>query len=289
MIVFLTTRAHDYTVRHLIGAAPGLEVRIFNYASVQGQRQLPRATYIFTDLDRLPTELLNMSARLYIQLRDQGVRVLNNPAHVLSRYGLLRALFLNGMNRFNAYQVEEGVMPQHWPVFLRTDGTHEGPLPQLYNNTRDLEAGIDSAVAQGLPRSRLLIVEFMAEPARPGLYRKLSCFRVGTASVAHTCVHDTDWIAKQGKLGITPPDLYDDESRIVRDNPYGAAVGRAFEIAGIEYGQIDFGIVGGEIQTYEINTNPHVKLDAEHPSPVRVESLRMFARNFFGALKAIDS
>ena len=98
-------------------------------------------------------------------------------------------------------------MPQRWPVFLRTDGTHAGPLPELYNNDRDLEAGIESAVVQGLPRSRLLAVEFMAEPIRPGLYRKLSCFRVGPASVAHTCVHDTGWIAKHGKLGITPPDL----------------------------------------------------------------------------------
>ena len=83
--------------------------------------------------------------------------------------------------------------------------------------------------------------------------------------------------------------LYDDELRIVQDNPYGPAVAQAFEVADIEYGRVDFGIVGGEVQIYEINTNPHLKLASEHPSPVRVESCRLFARNFLGALKGINS
>jgi hypothetical protein len=174
-------------------------------------------------------------------------------------------------------------------VFLRTEGTHAGPQPELYQSAEELEKGIERVVAGGLPRSRLLIVEFMAEPIRPGLYRKLSCFRVGQISVATTCVFDTQWIAKDGKLGITPPELYDDELRIVRENPYGAALSRAFEIAGIEYGRADFGLIGGEIQIYEINTNPHIKLGREHPSPVRVESYRVFARNFLDALKPIDT
>ena len=86
MIVFLTTDAHSYTHRALVGADPELEVRVLDYTKLQEQRQVPRATYVFTDLDRLPTEALNMSAQLYIQLRDQGVRVFNNPARVLSRY-----------------------------------------------------------------------------------------------------------------------------------------------------------------------------------------------------------
>src|SRR5438270_385168 len=101
MIVFLTTRAHSYTHRALVGVDPELEIHVLDYANLQEQRQLPRATYVFSDRDRLPTEELNMSAQVYIQLRDQGVRVLNNPARVLSRYGLLRALFNTGINRFN--------------------------------------------------------------------------------------------------------------------------------------------------------------------------------------------
>ncbi len=233
--------------------------------------------------------MLTIAAELYRQLRNQSGTVLTDPARVLSRSGLLRELFLKGINRFNAWRVEEGVLPQRWPVFLRTEGTHAGPLPELYELVETLYEGIERAVASGLPRSRLLIVEFMAEPVRPGLYRKLSCFRIGPLSVAHTCVHDTQWIAKDGKLGITPPDLYEDELRIVRDNPYGPAVARAFDIAGIEYGRVDFGLVGGQIQIYEINTNPQIKLETAHPSPVRLESLRVFRRNFLDALKSVDT
>jgi hypothetical protein len=289
MIVFVVSPEHDYTHRALIGAEPGLEIELLYYSKIPDLRRISRATYIFTDLDRLPTEMLHMAAQIYRQIREQGAKVLNDPARVLSRSGLLRALFLQGINRFNAYPVEEGIAPQRWPVFLRTEGTHAGPLPELYQSAEELEEAIERAVAGGLPRSRLLIVEFLAEPIRPGLYRKLSCFRVGQTSVATTCVYDTQWIAKDGKLGITPPELYDDELRIVRENPYGAAVSRAFEIAGIEYGRVDFGLIGGEIQIYEINTNPHIKLGREHPSPVRVESYRVFARNFLDALKAIDT
>jgi hypothetical protein len=289
MIVFLVSPEHDYTLRALIGAEPGLDIKMMHYGKIPALRSIPRATYIFTDLDRLPTEMLGMSAQLYIQVRDQGATVLNNPARVLSRSGLLRALFLAGANGFNAYRVEEGILPQRWPVFLRTEGTHAGPLPELFETAEALQAAIERAVAGGLPRSRLLIVEFMAEPVRPGLYRKLSCFRVGQSSVAHTCVHDTQWIAKDGKLGITPPELYDDELRIVRENPYGPSLAKAFDIAGIEYGRIDFGLIGSEIQTYEINTNPHIKLDAEHPSPVRRESMQVFTRNLLAALKTIDT
>jgi len=53
------------------------------------------------------------------------------------------------------------------------------------------------------------------------------------------------------------PELYDEELRIVRENPYGSAVAAAFELAGIEYGRADFGLVDSKVQLYEINSNPH--------------------------------
>jgi hypothetical protein len=242
-----------------------------------------------TDLDRLSTEMLEIAAKLYQQVRDQGATVLNNPTRVLSRYGLLRSLFRRGFNRFNAYRVEEDVVPQRWPVFLRTEGDHASPLPELYDSPEALSRGIEAAVASGLPKSRLLIVEFMGEPIRPGLYRKLSCWRFGDAIIAHTCVHDDQWIAKDGKLGIATPDLYEDELRIVRDNPYGPAVVGAFDAGAIEYGRMDFGLISGQPQVYEINTNPDVKLHDDHPSPLRQESYRLFRKNMICAFKAIDT
>jgi hypothetical protein len=151
-----------------------------------------------------------------------------------------------------------------------------------------LERGIRDAVARGVPFSRLLIVEFAAQPVRPGLYRKFSCFRIGQISFAHTCVHDNQWIAKHGQPNITPPELYDEELRIVRENPYGSVVAAAFELAGIEYGRADFGLVDGKVQLYEINSNPHMIFEGEHPSAVRQKAYRQFEQNYFDALRAID-
>jgi hypothetical protein len=289
MIVFLTTDEHSYTHRALIGAEPGLEIELLAYSKVPTLRSLPRATYVFTDLDRLPTELLKTSSELYRQLRAQGLNALNNPASAASRSGLLRALFRKGINRFNAYRVEEGARPERWPVFLRTEGDHARPMPALYETQEALERGIRDVIDRGYPVSRLLIVEYMAEPVRPGLFRKLSCFRIGATCVAHTCVHDTEWIAKEGQIGITPADLYDDELRIVRDNPYAMSVAEAFDLAGVDYGRVDFALVAGAVQIYEINTNPVMSFNNQHPSTVRLEAYRVFRRNYFAALTAIDT
>jgi hypothetical protein len=289
MIVFVQSAEHSYTHRTLVNAASGVKVAFLAYDMIPNLRSEPRASYVFTDLDRLSSEKLKMAAMFYQKLRKKGFRVLNNPTRVLSRWGLLRRLFLMGVNGFNAYHVEEGVTPTRWPVFLRTEGDHVGPLPQLFYTAYELERGLTRAVERGQPMSSLLIVEYMAQPVRPGLFRKLSIFRVGETDFAHTCVHDTQWIAKTGSLGIATPELYDDEHRIVRDNPYGPTLARAFNAAGIEYGRADFGLVDGTVQIYEINSNPNMSFDDDHPSPVRLDSYRLFKQNYFQALHDIDT
>jgi hypothetical protein len=89
-------------------------------------------------------------------------------------------------------------------------------------------------------------------------------------------------------MGIATPELYEDELRLIRDNPFEAALQPAFELAGIEYGRADFGLVSGKVEIYEINTNPHVEFLTEHPSPFRVESYPLFKEKFFVALGRLD-
>jgi hypothetical protein len=206
-----------------------------------------------------------------------------------SRFGLLRRLYLAGANAFNAYRVEEGVKPERWPVFLRTEGTHLGPATELIHDRSQLDLKIEESIAMGLPVASLLIVEFAAQPLRPGLYRKFGSFRLGGAEFAHTCVDDDHWIAKTGKEDITPPELYDEEQRIVRDNPHGPSAATAFEMAGLDYGRVDFGLVDGRVQIYEINSNPEIVFTDDHPSPVRQQTYRLFKRNYLDALLAIDT
>jgi hypothetical protein len=289
MVVFVVSEGYASTVAQVKAAASGFRVEIALYPAIFGAPSLPRATYVFCDLDRLSLPALRYAADIYKRLKAAGVRVLNDPAQVPSRYGLLRRLYLAGFNRFNAYRVEEQVRPERWPVFLRYEGFHEVPVTGLLDDYDQLQREIEQALASGAPLASLLVVEYAAEPIRPGLFRKLSTFQVGGASFAHNCVHDDNWVAKRGKKGIAGEDLYQDELRIARDNPYEREVREAFRIACMDYGRADFGIVGGKVQVYEINSNPDMKFATEHPSPLRLETWRIFKAHYMEAIRAIDT
>jgi hypothetical protein len=290
MIVFLTTENHSYTHEEVARTATWPQVRLATYESLRGEVRLPDATYVFTDLDRLAPGHLREAAGICRQLRAAGLRVLNDPARFRTRSGLLRILHDSGINSFNAYRIEENTRPRRWPVFVRAQGDHDPPLSGLLESWEQVEAAVDAALGDGVPLSQLMVVEYAAQPVRPGLFRKLGCYRIGDTSVAHVCVHDEQWIVKYGKMGIAGEDLYADELRIVRDNPHAPALQRAFELAGVEYGRVDFGLVDGRVEIYEINTNPHTRFgQGDHPSPLRVESERVFQHNYLQALRGIDS
>lgn len=289
MIVFVHTTEHSYTHKAVVDAEKPARVEVVTYETLLKAKTVPRATFVFTDLDRLSLWELRLAGLTFRNMRAQGLRVLNDPARVLSRWGLLRALNLAGINGFDAYRVEESVRPKRWPVFLRAEGAHLGPMSDLLHDWSQVVAEIERAVVRGAPLTGLLIVEYAAEPVLPGVFRKFASFRMGPAGFAHVCVHDDHWVAKSGKLGVATPALYEEEQQVVRENPYGSQLARAFDIAGVDYGRADFGLVRGKVQIYEINTNPDMGFEHEHPSPIREETHRIFARNYIASLAAIDT
>ncbi len=217
------------------------------------------------------------------------MRALNDPALFLGRYGLLRGLCRAGINDFNAYRVDSAERPSRWPVFLRLEGNHAAPVSGLLRSEQELEDALQRAIDDGAPRSALLIIEYAAEPQESGIYRKLSVFRIGERLLGYTCAHDDNWLVKYGKYGIATPSLYDEEYSLVAQNPYGAAMKLAFDLAGIEYGRVDFGLVGGKPQVYEINSNPHIDLRPRRvPNTRRGESLSLFRSNYIEAMNLID-
>jgi hypothetical protein len=288
VIVFITTEQHRYTNRDLLEASAG-KVKGATYAEMFSYELLPRATYVFTDMDRLSPKELEQAARSYRMLKENGLRVLNDPSRFLGRYGLLRRLHHEGINTFNAYRVDSLEVPKRWPVFVRAEGDHKRPLSGLIKDKSGLDAQIAKLVAGGAPISTLLIIEYAAEEVRPGLFRKLSVFRVGKRMVTFTCVHDNRWLVKYGKPAIAPPDLYEDEYDMVANNRFGEEMHRIFDLAGLEYGRVDFGLVGGKPQIYEVNSNPDVKLDPKSTGvALRDRSNALFKRNYLAAVEALD-
>ena len=128
----------------------------------------------------------------------------------------------------------------------------------------------------------------MAAPAGSELFRKQAAYRVGDAIFQATSVHNSDWIAKVGRKGIAGETLYREEAELLRANPHREVLERAFDIARIDYGRLDFGVVDGAVQVYEINTNPNMSPPKAHPSPIRAASTAMVWRTYLDALAAID-
>lgn len=288
MIRFVTAHGHGSRLGPVRKEPRAPAIDVIDFDRLIASRRLPRVPHVFTDFDRLAAWDLELAAIVHHRLRDHGVRVLNDPARAKTRYALLRALHEAGVNDFNAYQLDEGVRPARFPVFLRRAGGHGSPLSDLLPDWDAARQAVDAALEAGVPASAMVLIEYAAEPVRPGFFRKLAMSRVGDRLVPGLIVHQDHWIVKYGQQGSATPALYADELRIARENSFAEPLGKAFEIAGIEYGRADFGLVQGRPQVYEINTNPDTKHGGAHPSPIREQTQREIWADFVAALHALD-
>ena len=288
MIIFLVCRGFGYTVAPIQRDPRAPKINVRAYDKVLTQPLLPKASYVFTDIDRLSSADRVAAGRLYERLAAGECRVFNDPARVRTRLPLLRELHRRGINDFNAYSVDEDTKPVRFPVFLRIANDHLGPLTDLISDQATLDRAIDGLMGMGYPRSELIIVEYAAESLRPGIYRKLSVFRVGDRYIPHVGVHDTSWVIKEGRSGAASDDLYDEELQTMRTNPFAEHMKPIFEIAGIDFGRVDFSFVNGCPCVYEINTNPTIAGPAAHPSAKRAESMQIWWESLLSALNDID-
>ena len=289
MIRFLLTRGRDYTIKQVQKARFASAAGIMNYDSLLRAYWLRPATYIFTDLDRLSFWDLESVSHLYVKMKAAGFQVLNDPARVKTRYPLLRALHAAGLNDFNVYRMDEIDHVNRFPVFLKRIHGHGEPVSDLIQNSKELKKTAEEIIAGGVPAENLLAIEFVGEPVAPGIYRKLSAFRIGDSIFQHVSVHDTHWLVKHGKLGIAGEKLYREERTLLETNPFKEHLKKVFDLANIEYGRADFGFYKGRLQIYEINTNPCVDAPSTHPSPIREESIRLSWQKYLDTLALVDS
>src|SRR5260370_11498548 len=134
LVVFVTTRGHAYTVRAIIEQKMGATApvsRTMTYDDLFKTEWVPRATFVFTDLERLYPWEARLAADVFRSLKFEGLRCLNDPARVLTRYELLRALHRRGINPFDVYRAEDRPKPQRFPVFVRGEGPRAGRRPAV--------------------------------------------------------------------------------------------------------------------------------------------------------------
>jgi hypothetical protein len=292
MIVFVTTRGHDYTFKSLRDRTfgfPAPEVGTACYDDLLAATEVARATYVFTDLERLTPFDQKIAAQFYRVLRLAGLRCLNDPARVMLRVELLKALRRADINPFDLWRADESPRPERFPVFLRFESDHGRPLSGLLADQPALDAALERLRAEGVPLRGVLVIEFCAAPYVDGLWHKWGTFCVGDEIVVDHIAVDDNWLVKYGVWDKLTDRVVSVEHDVVRTGTFTGDLRRVFALSAIEFGRADHAVVNGRTVIYEINTNPAIGHYVPDPKPLRYETQALARRRFGEALMKIDT
>lgn len=269
MIFYLVTERGRGTTAYVTSWGPGPEsrMRYLTYNSLRETRELERATYLFTDHERLAPPELELARRLWRTLSDARppLRLLNDPFRVLGRLDLLTLLADQGINRFRGVRASapsDVLASLRYPVFVREEAAHTGPLTPLIEDVDALVRTLRRLRARGYYRRDLLVVEFCDTADGSGVIRKYAAFFVGNKVLPRHVLFGRDWILKTTELEGPAFDAERDE--YLKANPHATEIARIFELARIDFGRIDYGLLDGKPQVWEINTNPTVRTVTWH-------------------------
>jgi hypothetical protein len=289
MIHFITTARHTYPVADYLKSWAGpaqAMIRILSYETLP--TILPRGTYIFSDLERLSADQAVLAGEVWRQLAASGpaIRLLNHPLSAARRMTLLERMYAAGRNRFRAYRATDGALTPAFPVFVRTEHEHEGSFSGLLRDHSELDQAIVRLLLSGAEADDILIVEF-CDTSRDGLYRKYSAFRVGDRIVPRHLIFSRKWLLKIPDL--LDESMLEEERAYLDSNPHEQELKEIFDAAEIQYGRIDYGLLDGNIQVWEINTNPVVMLPRDQYKRQHLPTQEVFAARIRDAFTAIDA
>jgi len=262
-------------------------VDIITYDELFQRSRHPVATYIFSDLERLTPTELRIAAQIWDQLeRIEDMRLLNNPRLVKRRFELQSALYASGRNDFQVTRASDRNTPLRFPVFLREESRHEGSITPMLHNRTQLDEAILAARFRGHRIDDLLVVEFCDTRDEDSLYRKYAAFRIDDRIIACHIDCSSSWLVKD--TDIVSPELVEREKEFIEQNPHEEWVRESFELASIDYGRIDYGILDGKPQVWEINTNPILIQAPSCYQPFHIPVKRYLTERLTPAFEAID-
>ncbi len=301
MICFFVTAAHRYTVDVYLqtwARKIARRCRVITYESLPLHTWLRGSTFIFTDLERLTPAQCGRAQAWYDCFARAGGRVMNNPSRVMRRADLLRALHDAGRNPFNVYPDGEPLESVRFPVFVREADEHTGALTPLLHTHQQVEEAL-TRLRQTMPGRRLLIVEYLETAGVDGRYWKRSIMRVGEQFVPRHMMVSANWVTKTPGGAVEETALAEERLFLggnegneggggAEDVSRPDGVRSAFDLAGIDYGRIDYALWNDRIVTWEINTNPILVPIPERCNPLRLPGQCHSANLINGALMALD-
>ncbi len=262
-------------------------VRPMCYAQLFLMRQFPRGTYVFADHERLTARDLDRLAKLCSQLENaRGFQLLNHPARTLGRLPLLKRLRQTGINQFDAYRLSDHPQPKHFPVFIRGEDDHKGPLSTLIHTQQQLDHAYRTWDQRWGRTHRKLVVEHCDIGDENGVYRKYAAFRIGNRILPRHLFFSRHWCVKSWEL--LDEDLLAEERQYIDDFPHHDQLLQIFELAGVDFGRIDYGVKEGMLQVWEINTNPMLPVDYGGGGEARQSLHDAFNQRFIDAMRALE-
>jgi hypothetical protein len=256
---------HHYTIKVYVnewGEVPGERMRFLFYDDLHNYKHLAPGTYIFSDLERLSPPELEMAHHAWETLAKAPceTRLFNNPVRVLRRYELLSKLADEGINQFRVFRCTESLDNVRFPVFIREANEHRGNLTRLLHTRREMETRLGVLLLKGYPADDLLVVEFCDTSDAGGIFRKYSAYVMDKEILPRHQFFSKKWLLK--KPDIDDPELGREQEVYLEENPHENWLKKIFTLAGIEYGRIDYSMLGDTPQVWEINTNPYMNKTA---------------------------
>jgi hypothetical protein len=246
------------------------QLRGVSYESLFPSGTIEGGVFFFSDLERLSEPACYRADMLAMAIESAGGRVLNKPSRVRRRYALLRSLHDLERNPFNVFRPSEISDKIRFPVFVRHERSHDGALTPLLKNHDELNRALASLSKPSLVQD-FLVVEYVHTADGDGLFRKYSAMLIDKTLIPRHVLFSRDWIDKDSD--VVTDELVAEEVRYIAEFPHGRQVREIFELAGIDYGRIDYSMLDGKLVVWEINTNPRIV-----QSPGRCEPRRLYGQ-----------
>lgn len=265
---------------------------VLTYQRLAHMAELPAATYVFTDFERMNWDQLDLAQQVYEWVRNQrpDLRLVNEPRRAVPRFDFLRALEREGLNRHRVYRAHEIDDSVRYPVFVRMDNDHFGPRTSLLQNRTELEEAILIAVAGGVALTHLMIVEYLDAHGRDGLFRAAGAAKFGGAAGPRHLIFSENWTVKAPDFsrGDRWTEAMVAEEAAFLESVLPPSVERAYELAGLEYGRMDYFPADGFLNVWEINSNPNLIPNPSRVMPERSANQQIIVDRVLAGLEQLD-
>ena len=278
MITYVAPRGEEFTLGYYLedkGGPLTERIRFLHYEDLESATRLEAGAWIFAGLDRVSPAQRELADVVWRRLEASRlpVRLLNRPSRVLLRAPLLTALHEAGINDFRAVSPRERFGPLRFPVFIREKDAHTGTLTPLLNERTSLEGALTRLRLLGYDLDELLVVEFLDTADADGIYRKYSSYCVDGAVIPKALRFSTEWMLK-ARFSFWDDAKVREQEEWAERNEWADQLASIFRMAHIDYGRVDFGVVDGRIQVWEINMNPTVTRGTGTNKPEAMKAMK---------------